>query len=48
MGPSLYINDPEGNIVELKGPAEGKRIRTTEIGEGEALKEAVIPHCGQR
>lgn len=20
-GPSLYINDPEGNVVELKGPA---------------------------
>jgi len=22
-GPSLYISDPEGNVVELKGPAEG-------------------------
>lgn len=21
MGPSLYLTDPEGNIVELKGPA---------------------------
>jgi len=20
-GPSFYLNDPEGNIVELKGPA---------------------------
>ena len=19
-GPSLYVNDPEGNVVELKGP----------------------------
>ncbi|MSP90025.1 MAG: VOC family protein [Alphaproteobacteria bacterium] len=22
-GPSIYINDPDGNVVELKGPAEG-------------------------
>lgn len=22
-GPSLYLNDPEGNMVELKGPPEG-------------------------
>lgn len=22
MGPSIYIADPEGNVVELKGPAE--------------------------
>ncbi|NML46398.1 VOC family protein [Ramlibacter sp. G-1-2-2] len=22
-GPSLYLNDPEGNTVELKGPPEG-------------------------
>lgn len=22
-GPSIYISDPEGNIVELKGPASG-------------------------
>jgi glyoxylase I family protein len=21
MGPSIYIHDPEGNVVELKGPA---------------------------
>lgn len=21
-GPSLYLNDPEGNVVELKGPAQ--------------------------
>ena len=21
-GPSLYIEDPEGNVVELKGPPE--------------------------
>ena len=21
-GPSIYINDPEGNVVELKGPAD--------------------------
>jgi len=23
-GISIYINDPEGNIVELKGPSDGK------------------------
>jgi glyoxylase I family protein len=23
MGPSLYIEDPDGNVVELKGPASG-------------------------
>jgi catechol 2,3-dioxygenase-like lactoylglutathione lyase family enzyme len=22
-GPSIYISDPEGNVVELKGPADG-------------------------
>jgi len=22
-GPSIYIRDPDGNVVELKGPAEG-------------------------
>lgn len=22
-GPSLYVSDPEGNVVELKGPPEG-------------------------
>jgi len=24
MGPSMYIRDPDGNVVELKGPATGK------------------------
>lgn len=23
MGPSMYIRDPDGNVVELKGPASG-------------------------
>lgn len=23
-GPSLYVGDPEGNVVELKGPASGR------------------------
>jgi glyoxylase I family protein len=23
FGPSLYLFDPEGNMVELKGPPEG-------------------------
>jgi catechol 2,3-dioxygenase-like lactoylglutathione lyase family enzyme len=23
QGPSMYITDPEGNVVELKGPPEG-------------------------
>ena len=22
-GPSIYIEDPDGNVVELKGPAQG-------------------------
>lgn len=22
MGPSMYIHDPDGNVIELKGPAE--------------------------
>ena len=25
MGPSLYIRDPDGNVVELKGPGEKSR-----------------------
>lgn len=24
-GPSIYLNDPDGNVVELKGPAERDR-----------------------
>jgi len=24
-GPSVYIDDPEGNVIELKGPAEKRR-----------------------
>jgi glyoxylase I family protein len=24
QGPSLYIQDPDGNVVELKGPPEGR------------------------
>ena len=27
-GPSLYLNDPEGNVVELKGPAEEAPARS--------------------
>ena len=23
MGPSLYVHDPDGNVVELKGEGEG-------------------------
>jgi catechol 2,3-dioxygenase-like lactoylglutathione lyase family enzyme len=23
-GPSIYVTDPEGNVVELKGPADGR------------------------
>jgi hypothetical protein len=23
-GPSIYLSDPEGNVVELKGPSDGK------------------------
>ncbi|MDJ0849251.1 MAG: VOC family protein [Myxococcota bacterium] len=23
MGPSMYVRDPDGNVVELKGPGEG-------------------------
>ncbi|HNJ06797.1 MAG TPA: VOC family protein [Plasticicumulans sp.] len=24
MGPSIYVHDPEGNVVELKGPPDGQ------------------------
>lgn len=24
MGPSMYIRDPDGNVVELKGPGDGE------------------------
>ena len=24
FGPSIYVDDPEGNTVELKGPAESR------------------------
>jgi glyoxylase I family protein len=26
FGPSLYLFDPEGNMIELKGPPEAARI----------------------
>lgn len=26
-GPSIYVNDPEDNVVELKGPPSAKEIR---------------------
>lgn len=26
MGPSIYVTDPEGNVVELKGPASTSRL----------------------
>ena len=25
FGPSIYVSDPDGNVVELKGPAEQRR-----------------------
>jgi catechol 2,3-dioxygenase-like lactoylglutathione lyase family enzyme len=25
MGPSLYVRDPDGNVIELKGPGTGAR-----------------------
>lgn len=28
FGPSLYLFDPEGNMVELKGPPEAARVTT--------------------
>jgi catechol 2,3-dioxygenase-like lactoylglutathione lyase family enzyme len=27
VGPSLYVRDPDGNVVELKGPGEFSRAR---------------------
>ena len=29
-GPSIYVTDPEGNVVELKGPASAVRIDRAE------------------
>lgn len=29
MGPSMYVRDPDGNVVELKGPGSGSRHRST-------------------
>ena len=26
FGPSLYLEDPEGNVVELKGPPEDSAV----------------------
>jgi catechol 2,3-dioxygenase-like lactoylglutathione lyase family enzyme len=26
MGPSMYIRDPDGNVLELKGPPEGEGL----------------------
>jgi catechol 2,3-dioxygenase-like lactoylglutathione lyase family enzyme len=34
FGPSLYFDDPEGNIVELKGPAE---VGAAPLGDGPSV-----------
>ena len=31
-GPSIYFNDPDGNMVELKGPAVRPRLRRRQAG----------------
>jgi len=33
-GPSIYVTDPDGNIVELKGPP-GPRARESQAGTGQ-------------
>lgn len=30
MGQSLYLRDPEGNVIELKGPGDGQRVMPEE------------------
>lgn len=32
-GPSVYVTDPEGNVVELKGPPRGAPVRPVAAGE---------------
>jgi glyoxylase I family protein len=32
-GPSVYVTDPEGNVVELKGPPRGAPVGPTAAGE---------------
>ena len=40
QGPSLYLTDPEGNVVELKGPAEsllpGRGSSSRKVGGGDS------------
>ena len=36
MGPSIYITDPEGNVVELKGPPGICNVRLEYIEQGSA------------
>ena len=38
-GPSIYLYDPQGNMIELKGPAvtgAAPSLRAGEVGKGEA------------
>ena len=30
QGPSMYVRDPDGNVVELKGPGDGRRANRNE------------------
>ncbi|KAL3930281.1 MAG: hypothetical protein SGBAC_011831 [Bacillariaceae sp.] len=40
VGPSIYINDPEGNTIELKGPAVTKQ--TSDAAQRQKGKEGTI------
>ena len=50
-GPSLYLSDPEGNVVELKGPAEAACVRAPSApaavaATGTAAAEVTIRRLG--
>ncbi len=44
-GPSIYVDDPEGNVVELKGPPTAA---STEQMSAPGRSQALIPECEAR
>ncbi len=46
IGPSIYVRDPEGNVIELKGPPSEKPDQTTVVSQGNIAKNTIAKSDG--